>query len=299
MYLNYHHLRYFWAVAHDGNLTRAARTLAVSQSALSVQIRALADQLGHPLFTRRGKQLELTEAGRVALEFADTIFTRGEELVATMRALDDVPRRVFRVGALATLSRNFQLAFLGPLLARDDVEVVIRSGGLGDLLQHLEDYRLDVVLSDVAPARDAGTKWVLHRIDEQPVSLVGHPSRRRRRRDLKTLLSTESLVLPTQESSIRTGFDALTHRLGIHPRIAAEVDDMAMLRLVARNHTGLALVPPIVVRDELDAGVLREVARLPALAETFFAITLSRRFPNSLLDVVLPRAEPRGGRRGS
>jgi LysR family transcriptional activator of nhaA len=102
------------------------------------------------------------------------------------------------------------------------------------------------------------------------------------------LLRDELLVVPAPESSIRMGFDALIERLGIQPQIIAEVDDMAMLRLVAREHTGLAIIPPIVVKDELDSGVLVEVATLPGLAETFFAITLKRRFPNPLLRLVLP-----------
>ncbi len=286
--LNFHHLRYFWAVAHEGNLTRAAQHLHVSQSSLSVQIRKLEEQLGHDLFERRSRQLHLTEAGRIALDFADSIFATGDELVGTLGELGESQRRVLRVGALATLSRNFQLRFVAPLMSRDDVEVVIRSGRPGDLLQALEAYRLDVVLVNVAPPRDAATDWVIHAIDEQPVSLVGHPRRGRRSRDLRKLIASEPVVLPSTESSIRIGFDALAARLGVRPRIAAEVDDMAMLRLVAREHEGLAVVPPIVVKDELDTGVLVEVAQLPDLEETFFAITLARRFPNPLLDQVLP-----------
>jgi LysR family transcriptional activator of nhaA len=289
--LNFHHLRYFWAVAHEGNLTRAARQLHVSQSALSVQIKQLEAQVGIELFERRGRQLVLTEAGRIALDFADSIFATGDELLGTLGQLGggETARRVFRVGALATLSRNFQIGFLAPLLAREDVEVVIRSGALGELLQALEAFRLDVVLANVAPLRDAATDWVPHAIDRQPVSLVGPPKRGRRRKDLAHLLAREPVVVPTVESSIRTGFDALADRLGVRPRIAAEVDDMAMLRLVAREHPGLAVVPPIVVKDELESGVLVEVAQLPELEETFFAISPARRFPNPLLDVVLPR----------
>jgi LysR family transcriptional activator of nhaA len=286
--LNYHHLRYFWAVAHEGNLTRTAKRLHVSQSSLSVQIRNLEEQVGHRLFDRRGKQLVLTEAGRIALDFADSIFATGEELMGTLGELGGPTRRVLRVGVLATLSRNFQIGFLRPLLNRDDVEVIVRSGALGDLLRSLEAYRVDVVLANAVPIRDAATDWMPHAIGEQPVSLVARSKRGRARRDLTTLLSEEPLVVPSRESSIRTGFDALVGRLGVRPRIVAEVDDMAMLRLVAREHRGLSVVPPIVVKDELDGGSLVEVAQLPELTETFFAVTLARRFPNPLLRELLP-----------
>ena len=284
---NYHHLRYFWLVAHEGNLTRTAKLHAISQSALSMQIQKLEQDLGQPLFERSGKRLILTEAGRIALDFADSIFATGEELLGTLGQLEQAHRRVLRVGALATLSRNFQLQFLQPLLTDMDIGVVLRSGALGELLQSLEAYQLDVLLSNYAPPRDATTRWIAHAIDEQPVSLVGHPRPERAGWDLETLLKREPLVAPTPQSSIRNGFDALVSRLGVRPRIVAEVDDMAMLRLVAREHPGLAVVPPIVVKDELDSGVLVEVAELPGLVETFFAITLARRFPNPVLDLVL------------
>ena len=282
-HLNYNHLRYFRAVAHEGNLTRTAEQLGVSQSALSIQIRKLEDQLGHALFERRGKQLLLTEAGRIALDHADAIFASGDELVSTLSERPEGRRLVIRIGSPATLSRNFQLAFLRPLLNRNDVEIIVRSGSLGDLLQNLEAHRLDVVLVNMSPARDAGTPWISHAIAEQPVSLVGHPGRIGKSASLKDLLSREPLVLPTGESSIRVGFDSLVDRLGIRPRIAAEVDDMAMMRLLAREDIGLAVVPPIVVKDELDSGLLVEADHFPHLDETFYAVTLSRRFPNPLL----------------
>lgn len=280
--LNYNHLRYFWAVAHEGNLTRTAEKLHVSQSALSIQIRKLEEQLGHALFDRNGKQLLLTEAGRIALEHADTIFSAGGELLSVLGNRPGARRQILRVGALATLSRNFQMAFLRPLLAREDVELVLRSGTTAELLRALESHRLDVVLINLPPAHDAATPWISHPIAEQPVSLIGTPAHAGHGLALKELLAREPLVLPTLESSIRIGFDALADRLGVRVRIAAEVEDMAMMRLLAREGTGLAVVPPIVVRDELASGSLVELAQLPELSETFVAVTLSRRFPNPL-----------------
>ena len=280
--LNYNHLRYFWAVAHEGNLTRTAEKLHVSQSALSIQIRKLEEQLGHPLFERTGKQLVLTEAGRIALEHADAIFSAGGELLSMLGNRPGARQQILRVGALATLSRNFQMAFLRPLLKRDDVELVLRSGTTTELLHALESHRLDVVLINMPPLRDAGTPWIAHPIAEQPVSLIGAAVHGGSGLALEELLAREPLVLPTLESSIRLGFDALIDRLGVRVRIAAEVEDMAMMRLLAREGIGLAVVPPIVVRDELANGSLVELAQLPELSETFFAVTLSRRFPNPL-----------------
>ncbi len=283
---NYHHLRYFWAVAHDGNLTRTAERLNLSQSAVSVQIKQLEAHLGHALFERRGRQLILTEAGRIALDHADAIFSAGRELISTLQEKGR-SREAIRIGALATLSRNFHMEFLRPILGRQDVEIILRSGTSADLLTALEALNLDVVLINRPPLRDAVTPFVSHRLSEQPVSLVGTPDLLRDTSDLNALLATQPIILPTADTGVRIGFDALTERLGIRPQIAAEVEDMAMMRLLAREGIGLAVLPPIVVQDELSTGKLIEADRLPGIGETFFAVTLTRRFPNPILSQLL------------
>lgn len=283
---NYHHLRYFWAVAHDGNLTRTAERLNLSQSAVSVQIKQLEASLGHDLFERRGRQLILTEAGRIALDHADTIFATGQELLGTLQEKGR-SRQAIRIGALATLSRNFQMEFLRPILNRPDVEVILRSGTSGDLLRGLEGLNLDVVLINQPPARDSVTQFVSHRLSEQPVSLVGTPERLQDGLTLEELVARQPVILPIADTGIRIGFDAWTDRLGIRPQIAAEVDDMAMMRLLARAGAGLAVLPPIVVQDELGTGRLREAGRLPGIGEAFYAVTIARRFPNPILGELL------------
>lgn len=280
--LNYHHLRYFQMVAHEGNLTRAAERLNVSQSAISAQIRHLEDRLGQALFERRGRALHLTEAGRIALDHADTIFAAGRELIATLQQTGR-QRQALRVGALATLSRNFQLAFLQPLLGRMGVEVILRSGSAAELYTALAALHLDVVLTNQPPPADALTSFLVQELDEQPVSLIGVPDLSPTELSLGERLAHARLILPTTASGLRMGFDALVDRLGVRVEIAAEVDDMAMMRLLAREGIGLAVLPPIVVQDELESGTLIENEQLPNLTETFYGVTIERRFPNPLL----------------
>jgi len=287
--LNLHHLRLFRAVAREGTLTGAARALNISQSAVSTQIKALEASLGHDLFERRGRNLTLSEAGRIALDHADEIFRAADHLSATLKSAGG-QRRVLRIGALATLSRNFQMQFMGPLVGREDVEVVLRSGSQADLLRALESLALDVVLTNLQPARDAASPYLVSRLAEQSVSLVG-PGSFSGETDLEALLAEEPLILPTPETALRAGFDALLDRMGVVPRIAAEADDMAMLRLLARSGAGLAVIPPIVVQDELANGTLVEISHLPEITEIFYAVTVRRRFPNPLLGEVLDKAE--------
>ncbi|HLM46158.1 MAG TPA: LysR family transcriptional regulator, partial [Myxococcaceae bacterium] len=269
--LNFHHLRYFWAVAKDGNLTRAARSLRVSQSALSTQIKQLEEQLGQALFVREGRGLELTEAGHIALAYAESIFTAGGELLATLK---DGRRRehVLRVGAVATLSRNFQESFIKPLLGESGVQLRLLSGSLDELMHHLEAHALDLVLSNRPVQRDAGRPWHCRRIAQQRVSLVGRPRTKAFRfpRDIADV----PMLLPGTQSELRATFDALCEQLGVRVRVLAEVDDMAMMRLLARDTQAVALLPSVVVRDELRGGVLQEYCVVPGLHESFYAITV-------------------------
>jgi LysR family transcriptional regulator, transcriptional activator of nhaA len=292
-FLNYHHLRYFRAIATEGTLTRAAERLNLSQSALSIQLRSLEDSIGQSLFLRQNKALVLTEAGRIALEYAESIFRAGEEMMAVLRNEAPGKRRVVRLGAVATLSRNFQIALLKPLLARPDVELILHSGNLRDLLAQLRAHTLDAVLSNLPVRRDAETPWHSHLLDEQAVSLVGPPSRKKAKFKFPDDLRHTPVVLPSLDSNIRAAFDLLLEQHHIRPIIAAEVDDMAMLRLLAREGAGLALVPPVVVAGELQSRVLVEHCRIPEIRESFYAITPSRRFPNPILAEILRRRRER------
>lgn len=282
-FLNFHHLRSFWAIANEGSLTRAAQRLNVSPSSLSVQLKALEDQLRQPLFERRGRALRLTEAGRVVLGYANDVFTSGDELLRMLEGLASPARQMLRVGAVATLSRNFQIELLRPLIARRNVDLIIRSGAFSDLLARLEDHALDLVLANQPAMLDQDADWRNTLVAEQSVSLIGAPGLTKRPLRFPDDLAKIPVALPDRGSGVRTAFDKLLDAAGIHPIVVAEVDDMAMLRLIAREGSCAVLVPPVVVIDELQAGALMEHCRLPQIKEAFYAITRRRRFPNPLL----------------
>jgi LysR family transcriptional activator of nhaA len=289
--LNYHHLQYFWAVAKEGNLTRVAKRLHVSQSALSVQIRQLEAELGQPLFLRERRALVLTEAGRIALAYAERIFSNGSELLSTLKDGQRRERTVLRIGAVATLSRNFQESFVKPLLSRDDVELVLQSAGLDELISRLDVHALDLVLSNRSVPPDAERTWQCRRIARQPVSLVGRPRKRRKPFRFPEDLDGMRVLLPGRTSEVRARFDLLCDQLGIRTEVLAEVDDMAMLRLLARDTEAIALVPTVVVRDELRAGTLEEYCVVPDLHEQFYAITVKRHFQHPALKALLARTD--------
>ena len=172
-------------------------------------------------------------------------------------------------------------------MGRDDLELVLRSGSLRELLAQLKAHTLDVVLSNLPVRRETETSWHSHLLEEQPVALVGKKKRGRKAFQFPEDLKTEPLLLPSLDSHLRAAFDLVMEREGIIPVIAAEVDDMAMLRLLALEGAGLALVPPVVVEGELKSGDLKEVYRFADLSESFYAITPSRRYPNELVAEML------------
>jgi LysR family transcriptional regulator, transcriptional activator of nhaA len=171
--------------------------------------------------------------------------------------------------------------------------MILRSGSTSELLGALEALNLDIVLLNQAPVADSLTPFIAQHVYQQRVSLVGKPSYGQPGATLAELLGAHPVILPTLESGVRSQFEALVARLGITPQIAAEVDDMAMMRLLAREGAGLAVLPPIVVKGELDLGTLVEFDALPGMVESFYAVTVKRRFPNPL---VRPLLEPSAGR---
>jgi LysR family transcriptional activator of nhaA len=289
--LNYHHLYHFWAVAKKGNLTRTAELLRVSQSALSKQIQLLEADLGHPLFDRKGKSMQLTEAGRLALNYADSIFATGDELIARLRDGRTHRREVVRIGAIATLSRNFQENFIRPLLQREDIKLVLQSGSQTELLSKLSVHNLDLILSNQRVVADDVHAWRCRKIARQAISLVGKPRKTGRVFRFPKDLNGRSMLLPSAASGLRAGFDLLCENLDLRPQVLAEVDDMAMLRLLSRDTDAIALVPSVVVQDELRNGTLEEYCVIPQLQETFYAITIKRQFETPLLRELLRRAE--------
>jgi len=283
-WLNYLHLQRFWRIARERSMTRAARALHVSQSTLSEQLRDLEESLGHALFERRGRELHLTEAGRVALEHAETIFHAGEALTEALRRERAARHRV-RLGAVGPLSKNLQYDFLQPLLGRKDVTVSVTAGGRDDLLRQLRARELDLVLANVLPGAAREEDLYHHLLGEMPVYLAGCMGlARRRRAEFPAWLEGVPLFLPSRQTHVREDFDALLAEAGVKPDVRAEVDDMALLRLLALSGRGLALVPAIVVKHELRSRRLRDVERVPGISERFYAVTLRRRFGSSWLE---------------
>lgn len=275
--LNFHHLFYFWRVAKGGHLTRAAQELHVAQSALSAQIRQLEDRLGAPLFEREGRRLLLTETGQLVLAYAESIFGLGQEMLGRLQGSSEGMVRL-RVGSVATLSRNYQENWIRPLLADPSVVLTLESGVLDGLLLRLAQHQLDVVLANEPVPSHPDRPLHCRFLGSQAISLVG-PAASWAGRTLRLPEDLDGLevALPGPRHALRGHFDALCLTAGVKPRLRAEVDDMAMLRLIARDSGWLTVLPEVVVQDELRTGGLVRVGQSTQLQEHFYAITTPHR----------------------
>ena len=287
--LNFHHFLYFWRVAKLGHLTRAAQALHTSQSAVSAQIRQLEQRLGEELFTREARRLTLTDTGQLVFAYCENIFGLGQEMLGRLEGRTAGVTRL-RVGSVATLSRNYQENWIRPLLADPGVVLTLESGLLEGLIARLLQHQLDVVLANETVPADPDRPLHCRFLGSQPISLVG-PSSRWQSQSLRIPEDLDGLeiALPGPRHALRGQFDALCTAAGIQPRLRAEVDDMAMLRLIARDSGWLTVLPEVVVQDELRAGVLVTVGHSTELQERFFAITIPHRHRIELLETLISR----------
>jgi LysR family transcriptional activator of nhaA len=272
--LNFKHLFYFWRVAKEGSLTRAAEQIHTSQSALSTQIRQLETRLGMSLFDRQGRHLELTATGQQVFAYAENIFALGEQMLGWLDGRDEGTTRV-RVGSVATMSRNFQVNWLRPLLRDPTIVLSVDSGSLETLVERLLRHQLDVVLANEPVPSDPTRPTSSRFLGSQVISLVGRADRwagtaLRVPQDLDAV----EMAMPSVRHSVRLQFDALCFSAGVQPRLRAEVDDMTMLRLIARDSGWITVLPEVVVQDELHSGALVHVGESSQLTEHFYAITV-------------------------
>lgn len=286
-WLNYHHLRHFWMIARHRSVTRAAEKLKISQSTLSEQLAELEDWLGQPLFDRRGRELHLTDAGRMALEHAETIFTTGHELITRFRQSGETRQRVLRIGAVGPLSKNLQFDFIQPILTDTRTKVVVVAGALDELTRQLQEHKVDLVLSNIPMRADQDQGIFNHLLGEVPVFLVGGRKLKLSPGKFPKFLKDVPLFLPSRQSDVRADFDLILANAGIEPFVHAEVDDMALLRLLALSGEGLALVSKIVVERELESRQIKFMMRVPSLVERYYALAARKRFENVWLGEIV------------
>ncbi len=283
--LNYHHLHYFWTVCREGGFTKASVKLKLSQSAVSEQVKLLEDHLGQKLIARTTRTFELTEAGKAALRYADTIFSTGQELLDFMKHRPSINQQVLRIGALGSLSRNLQVAFLKPILGQEAVTFSVTVGDSKRLIKLLKEHSIDIVLSTFPAPEESSGELYTHLLSQSPLCVV--TSEPKLKGDLDTLLKTQRVFLPSSSLESRSDFDHYVESHSIKLNIAGEVDDVALLRVLALTGKGIAVVPRLGVQSDIESKNLSVLHEFKNIKQRFYAITRQKRFPNPLINEIV------------
>ena len=295
--LNYHHLRYFWAAAREGGITRAARKLHVSQPSLSAQIRRLEQALGEKLFARSGRTVVLTEMGQIAFRYADEIFGLGREMVEAFAGRPTGrPARV-RVGITNVIPKPIAYRLLEPALRLPDpVRLACLEADPDTLVAELALHRLEVVLSDAPMPPSVRIQAYNHLLGECVVSIFAtRKLAEAHRRGFPRSLEGAPLLLPTENTSQRRSLQQWFDSKGIRPRVVAEFEDSALLSAFGEAGCGLFPAPSAVEPDVCRRYGVAVVGRLP-VRERFYALTVQRRIRHPAVVAISERAKQTLGR---
>lgn len=279
-WLNYHHLLYFWTVAKEGGVSKAAEVLHLAQPTLSSQIKKLEKSIGHSLFVRSGRNLTLTDTGQLVYRYADEIFGLGRELADVLHNRTDEEKSRFLVGVQGALPKLAVYELLRPALESEDdkYQVVCFEGKLNELLGELALHRLDVVIADRPLAPDTHVRAFNHLLGKCGVTVCGTGRLARKyQKNFPESLDSAPMLLPTQNTSLRRLLEQWFDDNRIHPKIAHEFEDSSVLKVFGQEGHGLFVTPTAVEDDVCRQYGVKVVGRLPEIVERFYAISIEKR----------------------
>lgn len=291
-WLNYHHLHYFWMVVREGSITAAAEKLFVSQPTVSGQLRELERAVGEKLYERTKRDLRLTQTGRLVFEYADEIFTTGQELMDRLRGASGSRSAPFAIGIPDVMPKLVAARLIEPAFQlAERVPVICREAKLSELLIDLALNRLDIVLSDSQVGSQASIRAFNHPLGECGIALMCAPELRRQlRAEFPGNLATVPFILPMEGTVLRRAVAQWLRSHSVSPRLVAEIEDSALMKVLAGRGLGVIPVPSAVKEDAAAQFGLQVLAELPEIRVQFFAITMDRKVTHPTARVVLDAA---------
>jgi LysR family transcriptional activator of nhaA len=278
-WLNYHHLLYFWTVAREGGVSKAAAQLRLSQPTISAQIKMLEGALGAPLFERQGRTLVLTDVGRIAYRYADEIFAAGRELLETLRGRPAGRALRLTVGVANAVPKLIVYRLLRPALhAPEPVHLICREDNPERLVAQLANYELDVVIADRPAPPHVRVRVFNHRLGESDTAFFATPAvARRLRRRFPASLDGAPMLLPTSNTPLRHALDEWLAQTRVRPRVIADFEDPALMKAFGREAGAVFAAPAAIARDVCRLYGVSVVGRTAAVREAFYVISAERR----------------------
>lgn len=292
--MNLKHLHYFWSVARTGSIAAAAERLSLTPQTVSAQIKLLEDALGTPLFQPVGRGLQLTEAGRMALGYADEIFALSDALKTNLSRQQGAPSLPFRVGISDAVPKNIAYRILAPVtvvgVQSAPVRLICHEGKLDQLLAELALHRLDMVVADRPLPSDVRVRGFNHKLGESDVAFFATSALAKVCKQFPACLHQSAFLIPGEDSSMRVRLEQWLEAQHLAPRIVGEFDDGALMK--AFGQAGCGIFPAAAVNgEEVEAQYgVREIGRTSAVREAFYAITGERRITHPAVLMVTEAA---------
>lgn len=288
--MNFKHLFYFWKVATAGGVLRAAEQLHTTPQTISGQIKLLEEQLGKPLFRKNGRKLALTEAGQLALGYAEEIFSLGNELEDQLGSdsTEGLPM-AFRVGVADALPNAIAQRLLAPVLTLDiPVRLVCHEWRIDRLLAELAVHHLDLVLTDSPIPPGFSVKAFSHRLGASPLAFFAAPALAARCRDkaFPQCLHGMPMLLLSEDSGVRKQSDQLARALQIRPRIVAEFDDSGLMKAFGREGHGIFMAPAVLSAETCTQFGVEEIGRTNEIEQIYYAITVQKRITHPCAEAI-------------
>jgi LysR family transcriptional activator of nhaA len=290
--INYKHLHYFCAVAREGGIARASERLHVTPQTISGQLGLLEEYLGTDLFVRVGRNLELTEIGRLVLSYADDIFSLGSELEEAVHQLPGGRPHVFRVGVVDVVPKSIAHRFLMPALNMEEpVRMVCREASMDTLLAELAVHRLDLLLADRPIPATVSMRGSSHKLGECAVSFFATA---KIKRNLKGVfpycLDGAPILLPSSDNQLRSAIDQWLDKHRIRPRMIAEFDDSALMKAFGQEGAGIFVAPAAIKAEVERKYQVTAIGRVDEVKERFYAISAERRVVHPVVATVVEAA---------
>ena len=290
-WLNYHHLHYFWTTVREGSIAAASRRLGVSRPSVSMQLKALEGFLGAPLFTRRGRNLELTATGKLVRGYAEDIFRTGEELLDAVRGRPTGSPLTLRVGITDVVPKLVAFRLLEPVLELgESVVLECREDDPKSLFAELAIHELDLVLSDVPLPPGIDVRAYNHVLGRSTTTLFATAERADRlQEDFPRSLNGEPFLMPSRDSSLRHSLERWLEANDLHPLVVGTFEDSALLKVFGQAGLGV-FTAPTVVRSKIEAQYgVRALGQLDGVKERFYAISPERKVKHPAVMSILAR----------
>lgn len=289
MSLNFRHLHYFWVVAKEGSVTRAAERLGLAIQTVSAQLSLLEQAVGKALFKPQGRRLVLTEAGQTALRYADQIFLLGEQLQEALADIDTDPVMRLTVGISDSLPKLIASRLLDAALALPQrVRLICYEEQFESLLGKLSVHKLDVMLTDRPVPPGSSLRVFSHLLGETQISLFALPALAERYRDnFPKSLNGAPLLLPTRNNAVRGRIDNWLEMQEVHPDLIGEFDDNALLLTFGRSGRGLFPAPSVLAKDVEEQFGAVEVGAMQQVREQIYAISNERKIQHPAIEAIL------------